>query len=573
MKKTLALILAVLFVLAMFAGCAEKDSKPTPPEASAPAAPTDSDGSDVEEEHPYNLAYGNFKSDENGLALEKYEYELPLSTTDETFTMWTVSWTPEYLPEAGYGSMEFPLEVQSKTGVNVEYVVVTADKRQENFSVLIASDDLCDIMCCANTFYNGNFQASVTEEHYFVNLYDYRDFIPNYVYEARRDPDDIDTINRVFYDDKLILTFYELKDELELNSGAFARGDWLDDMGKTNKDIRTYDDMHDMLTFFKSQKGAESPMAIFETIELIGANEFVGFDTYASCSGIRTHYVADGKVRLSNTGENDRELMTMLNQWYSEGLIDKNWAGYASLQDFDEKLDDGRMGYLFGTRPTTMISHNAYIPEGKTGWVAITKPVREAGQTLHLGFKIDRTYWGSASVSAKCENVPLVCSWIDYRYSEAGKFLFAYGVEGVSWNYDDNGNICISDMIINHPAYWSMIMPSYSLNSLAEPGLYVNYTWLIPGNDIALQYITDWDDVSHDNAYVYPSGISFTNEQTDILAKYGNDIGTYLSENYLAFIDGSKPMSEWDSYVAGFESMGLDKILEVYQEAYDAYVA
>lgn len=597
MKKTLALILAALFCLALFAGCGGQQTTPTQQtetqpaqtetqqtetqpaetqpaetETTEPAETTEPEPAETEEPSPYNLAAGKFKADAQGLALEKYEYELPLSTTDEVFDMWTVSWTPDYLPEGGYGAMEFPTELQKRTGVNVEYVTVTSDKRQENFSVLIASDDLCDIMCSAETFYNGNFRNAVEEEAYFANLYDYREYIPNYIYEARRDPEDLDTINRVFYDDGLIMSFYELKDVLELNSGAFARGDWLEDMGKTNADILTFDDLHEMLTFFKNEEGAETPMTIFKTIELAGAYEFVGYDTYASCSGIRTQYVKDGQVQLSNTTERDRKLMTMLNQWYSEGLIDPNWAGYGSLQDFDQNLDNGRMGYVTGTRPTTMVSHNAFIPEGHTGWVAISKPAETRGQTLHMGFQIARIYWGSAAVAASCENIPLICSWLDYRYSEAGKFFFGYGVEGVSWEYDDNGNITITDMIIQHPAYWSMIMPSYALNSLCEPGLYVNYTWLVPGNEVAYQYLLDWEFNAHDNAYVYPSGITFNNDQTDELAKYGSDLETYLSENYLAFIDGSKPLSEWDAYEAQLHEIGLDEVLAVYQEAYDAYI-
>jgi hypothetical protein len=116
-------------------------------------------------------------------------------------------------------------------------------------------------------------------------------------------------------------------------------------------------------------------------------------------------------------------------------------------------------------------------------------------------------------------------------------------------------------------------MLSYALNSIAEPGLYVNYNWLIPENAVAQKYLEDWDTVPHDNAYVYPTGISFTNEQSEDLATYGSDLGTYISENYLAFIDGSKPLSEWDSYAAELYNIGLNEVLAVYQEAYDAYVA
>jgi hypothetical protein len=51
------------------------------------------------------------------------------------------------------------------------------------------------------------------------------------------------------------------------------------------------------------------------------------------------------------------------------------------------------------------------------------------------------------------------------------------------------------------------------------------------------------------------------------------DLMTYISENYLAFVDGSKPLSEWDSYEKGLADIGLADFLAIYQEAYDAYKA
>lgn len=136
MKRTLSLILAVLMVVALFAGCGKDTTTPTTPDTpDTPASSAPSTGTEtpdapetpeapVEEDSPYNFAKGKFKADEKGLALEKYEYELPLTTTDEVFTMWTTSFTPDYLPEGGYQEMEFPRAVYELTGVNMEYVMI-----------------------------------------------------------------------------------------------------------------------------------------------------------------------------------------------------------------------------------------------------------------------------------------------------------------------------------------------------------------------------------------------------------------------------------------------------------------
>jgi putative aldouronate transport system substrate-binding protein len=571
MKRAIVLVLAVLLVLAMFAGCKDKTSGETAesnsPVVSATAEVSATNTPEVTETIELPYAAGKFAADANGLALEKYEYPLPLTTSDDVITIWTSNFTPDYLPEEGFDTMPFPMEVQARTGVNVEYFNVPNASREENFGVRLASDDLLDIMCQPASYYGAPIEKAVLEEGYFVNLYDYRMYMPNYIYEVTKDPSDRNTIQRVFLQDDLICLMYELRAQKELSSGGFARGDWLEDMGKINTDIKTFDDLHEMLTFFKSDKGVETPTTLLKTLELAGAYEFVGYDTYCCCAAANIkniQYVVDGQVRLSNVGVNDRDLMSMLNQWFSEGLIDPNWASYASIPDIGDKLQTGEMGYIAGVRATTMKSNDVAIPEGETyGWVALTKPVRNEGQTLHMGFNIDRIYWGSAAISTSCENIELAVTWLDWRYSEEGSFLYGYGVQGESWDYDENGNIVITDFICDHPGGWTMIMLSYALNSIVEPGLYINYAWNAPGNEVAFQYTLDWEAVPHDDAYVYPSGVSFSDDQNTRITAIASDLGTYLEENYLAFVDGSKPLSEWDSYVAGAEGIGLADLLAI----------
>ena len=44
-----------------------------------------------------------------------------------------------------------------------------------------------------------------------------------------------------------------------------------------------------------------------------------------------------------------------------------------------------------------------------------------------------------------------------------------------------------------------------------------------------------------------------------------------ISENIVRFIDGTRPMSEWDQFVAQLEDMGLEDCCEIYQAALDRY--
>jgi ABC-type glycerol-3-phosphate transport system substrate-binding protein len=191
MKKKLALILALVLVLALFAGCGGTNAGNTgnnaansTPESSNAANSTDEvEATPTEEPSPYNYAAGKYEVNQAGYPTEKYVYELPLSTTGESFTKWTTCYTPQFIPEDGWGAIETWAGVREMTGVTIEYDVVPSDTRKQNFSVLLASDALEDIMDQATYFYSGTPLQAISEG-YFVNLIDYTDYMPCYLYEA-----------------------------------------------------------------------------------------------------------------------------------------------------------------------------------------------------------------------------------------------------------------------------------------------------------------------------------------------------------------------------------------------------
>ena len=82
-----------------------------------------------------------------------------------------------------------------------------------------------------------------------------------------------------------------------------------------------------------------------------------------------------------------------------------------------------------------------------------------------------------------------------------------------------------------------------------------------------------WTVENYGGEYDIPTGITYTDEQSEELNTLTGDLTTYISEAYLGFLEGSKPLSEWDAYIADLEAMGIGRCREIIQEAYDAYMA
>ncbi len=607
-KRILALVFAVAFVLALFSGCGNQSTPAATqaPGGSTPAAqtpaPTANSGASStpapataapstaapvtaappsvgpgEDGEFYHFAKGNNPSvDSNGLPTGPYNYELPLTNADDVITMWTTCWIPFVLDEGGYPESPFPKENERLTGVHVEYDIVPGETRSENFSVLLAADNLDDIMSGASFFYtNGSFKNAVLEEEYFINIYDYREYCPNYIWQALKDPKDEATYSSVFAEDNLITTFYFLWDQGLVQMDFFFRGDWLEKLGMKNDDLRTFDDIHDALAACQSQfDKCTYPMTYYSTLEMSGTYSWTAYDTFFCASRFGLVYVQDGVVKHANMNDNDKALMTMANQWFNDGLIDPNWASFANDEDFNDKID-GQLAYVMMSANGASEHPGCIDPDASVGWVPVRRPLLYEGQTLHLGGDTTRTHYGSAAVSTTCENIPLAVTWLDWRYSEEGAMFCTWGVQGLTWDYNEKGEREYT------PFYYapeltsmSMLATVYLSNELTDPGMHYHLQrYSFPGGEQAVYAHTYWADYDYDAAYKWPSGITFTDEQRERINQYANEVSTYLSENYVAFIDNSKSFAEWDSYVDGLRAIGMDEALAVYQEAYDEYMA
>ncbi len=562
MKKTLILILAFALVIALFAGCGGGNTGA--PKESAPA----------ETASPYHYAKGNFKADARGIATEKYDYQLPFCETGESLSFWTVSWNPEYIPEEGFATMEFPQELKKQTGVNMEYSIISRENMQASFAVLVAADDLSDLMMHGVSYYNGTVKEAV-DDGYFINIYDYRDYCPNYMYESvYRDPSDKNTYADVFYEDDFVYSFWDLYSGPVIDMGPVIRTDWARELGYEREDIVTWDQMYDIMVGMKVKEYTPAPWQMMSTLEISGSKFFASFDTtgYLDANNLQAPFQKDNKVQMLHITDGDKEMMTYINKCWEAGLIDPDWGSAKNNNDY--QLTKAEQTGLFNTTTFgigTLESHNS---DPNAEYRTIHKLLRTKDQVLHTGMASSRVSYGETCVSAKGRNIPLAVTWCDYRYADQAFILMNYGVQGLTWDYNAAGEVELTDFTLNHPqglsASWVPLL--YALNDKADCGLEdPNRKMAYPEGKRFIEYGEIWTDFQYDGAWEWPASLHLTDEEQQRVNQYSGDYITYIAENFTGFVDGSNPLSQWDNYVKGALEIGGQAIADIYQTALDNF--
>ena len=66
--------------------------------------------------------------------------------------------------------------------------------------------------------------------------------------------------------------------------------------------------------------------------------------------------------------------------------------------------------------------------------------------------------------------------------------------------------------------------------------------------------------------------ITFTSEESAEVAEIMNNISTYVDEKTVRYIMGLEDLSTFDTYINEMKNFKLDRMMEIYQSAYDRYM-
>ena len=577
-KKFLAMLLALCMLTALFTACgsnpassaappesAQSDEAP-PAEEKAPSEPAPAEeASAPEASSAEDAAPTSWPANPLG------NVDLPLTDEPVTVTMW-MGVNPNVLKITEDIGNDCALwnELASRTGVNLEFTVVNPDTESEKFNLMVASNDLSDIISNATTLYTNGGEAAVADEILIDHLpYLTEELTPQICKLMEAYPD---AVPEALTESGWLAGMPQLSMQTETTQtfGPMIRKDWLDELGLNVPE--TYDELHDVLAAFKEKKGADAPLLLNYAATGINNGLVEGYGIFglvADAAMSEPYYQVDDTVMYGPIQPEFKEYLTMIHDWYQEGLI---WQDFMSYTDFQNPPTDvilaDRAGVFYAEVTYIATLEDASNTEGFE-LVAIPDFVQKSGDTIP--FKEERAYAASTpwSISTQCECPELLMQWCNYMYTDEGALLCNYGIEGESFEYNENHVPVFTDLVLNNPDMSTTV--ALFMYCLDRGPFYRDETREQSG----------YSQAQKDASGIWQSNMSVgrgigstslnTEESSEVNQFYG-DIKTYIEQSVLEFIIGNRDLAEFDEYVSHIEGMGIDKVTACYQDAYQRYL-
>lgn len=573
-KQLLAMLLALVLCLGL-TGCgggaassaapADSSAK-TEESAKAPEQPSEAPSAAAEASAPEESAAE--PAEPEGLQV----VELPIETDAVHYSCW--------MPVAPYVSTMMNLEdfseqvamvkmINEMTNVYIDFNAVAGGfVEQESFNLMIAGGDYTDIIGVMNYYGSSSGAAAgsaghekAIEDGIIIDLYDdLKEYAPNYWTLLTSDDNAYMTMRTQSGYMGCIAQL--LKKAGTENQGMIVRKDWLKASGVEN--LNTLDQYEQYLTYCKDNYGAYAYL------------QYEGLDTdWGSAFNITpgAFNVVDGKVVHSFTTDAFKSYLTKMNDWYQKGLFNDDFYNDTDITTVRTDMANDLCSFVDGSAEGMSNIFDMNPENTAMELQATAYPKADGVDEIHVGFesKLIKNSDTWAVSTACADPIPLL-KLVNWLYSEEGQLVYNWGEEGVSFEYDENGQPQWTDLVVNNPDGLNFMFASYlyatGVGSVYFPGVYDMEKGFYSYNDDQLEAVDTLASLT-DGANNLPAYVSLDNAEQDRYNSIATDLDTYAKGMILKFILGDEPMSNYQSFLDTCMDMGLQQMTEIYQGAYD----
>lgn len=336
---------------------------------------------------------------------------------------------------------------------------------------------------------------------------------------------------------------------------------WMDNLGL--KEPTSFEELYEVLKAFKEQdaNGNGDPNDEIPLFCNSWLNPFFLLQ-YADFPNTGKDGIIGGELRYVPATEEYKEFLAYATKLYQEGLMYKN----SFTVSHDEQAPMGQSGDVLGS----FFDAGAFLTVGRDhdeDYIALTP----WADCLDLSAGING---GTLAISDKCEHPEVVVAWADQFYTEDGGKLAWMGVEGETYQYNDQGEW---EWILNkgHGDDISTVRASSALQGGGQGHPSVQPRAWMEGMSASVDPDEVYLNLQRlkliEHGQVPWPRLTYTEEQQKELGTIGADINPYVDEYMAKVVTGEYNLEEtWDEYINTLKGMGLDRLEELYKGAYDA---
>lgn len=539
MKKLTSIVMLVVLTLSLF-GCAKTNGDSKVP------------GVNGETSKENDASSGFNKTD------------MPIVNEPVTLTVLTTRWGNM---GDSFTNNEFLKKLEEESNVKINWQVQSLNDWSEQKGIMLASGEVPDIILGFQTFNDADIMNNLD---LFIPLDDLvNEYMPNYK-KALEEMPDLKKIS-TFPDGKM----YSLSKNLPLRpiscNQPIINKVWLDNLGLEVP--TTMDELYNVLKAFKEQDANgngdpndEMPISGAKGLSMDLLNPFGITDI----TGHKMMVNEDNSLTYFPTSDAYKEGMKWLHKLYQEGIIDPETFTQDDSMLSAKRQDPNvsRVGFEY-----------AWTPDSNFGqWSSeymVIEPIKGLDGKQYTGGDpngVSSIMRNEVLITKYCKNPEVAARWIDEFYtSEASIQNFWGGIGTVITKHDD------STYTLNDPPEGTSADSWYWDSSLRDFGpKYINKDFeekikLSPTSGDGLK--VELSKIAEDTVTIPYPNVMFTNEENEERPTLTTDIDKFIDSTRALWVTEGGIDEGWDDYVKQLNAMGLERLLEIYGDAYDRYMS
>ena len=481
--------------------------------------------------------------------------------TDAQLTYWMDLPSNVSATSANFGDTPFAKELEKRTGVTIKYIHPALGQAQEAFGILVASDDMTDLIQYDWSSALGGPDTTINDQ-VILPLDDLiKEYAPSLSAYLAENPD-VDKYIKTNDGQYYVFPFIRGDKMLRVTSGMVIRNDWLKELGL--KEPTTLEEMENVLRAFKEKKGAKAPLSI------LSSNTFRLLEM---CGSHHAFYLNNGKVEYGPYEPQFREALETMNRWFNEGLLDKNYVSTDSTM-LDANVLNGDTGVTFCSGGSGL-GKWLQTMEGKSESFDLKAlPVlsyKDSGLPRFIAAENPFVPGSSVAITRSCKYPELAAKFLDYAYSEEGSIYYNFGQENVSYKWEGDYPK-YTDLIMKNPdglpvnQAMGLYLRGVNNGPFVQDKRYIEQYYERPQQRAALDAWTT--GLTESEGTRLPT-LLYTAEEGTERSGILSEVEKYRDEMMAAFISGVKSFDEYPAYLERLEKLGIKDAIAIEQAAYD----